>query len=286
MAAPDGIDPAEVLARLGLPRPGVPARRAGGATWPVYLFHDLVLKVFPGPGGAAAQAGEAAVLRHLARDRAIPAPALLAEATAPVPCLVTRRMAAPAWADAPPDPPSARQVAGDLGQVLARLRALGPGPLPAASALPHVPLRQALAATVLPAHLRAPLAALALAHPPGGADPVHADLMERHVLIADGRLAGLLDWGDACAADPLLELPKLHLGLFGADPSLLAAFLEAAEWPRGRDFSQRALAMCVWRQAQGLVQHPGSMDVFHRLPGLVSPDDMADCDRLSARLFS
>jgi aminoglycoside phosphotransferase (APT) family kinase protein len=60
--------------------------------------------------------------------------------------------------------------------------------------------------------------------------------MERHVLTWEGRLVGLLDWGDACAADPLLEFPKLHLGLFAADRGLLAAFLGGAGWPTGQDF--------------------------------------------------
>lgn len=286
MGLPGAIDPAAVLAALGLPRPDEPARMAPGSTWPVCIYPDLVLKLFPGPRGAEALAAEVAVLRHLARDPAIPAPQCLAWASAPLPCLATRRLTSPAWTDAPPDAAAARMIAAEIGETVARMQALGPGPLPRAADLPHVPLRQALAATVLPAHLHAPLAALAAAHPPDGHAFVHADLMERHVLIRDRRLAGLLDWGDACAADPMMELPKLHLGLFAADPDLLAAFLQAAGWRPVADFADRALAMCVWRQAQGLVQHPGSMDVFHRLPALLQPAEMANPDRLAMRLFA
>jgi hypothetical protein len=283
---PGGIDPAAVLAALGLPPPEGPGIVASGSTWPVVLFPDMALKLFPGPRGATAQAAEVAVLRHLARDPAIPAPSLLAAGSAPLPCLVTRRMTSPAWTDEPPDADVARKVATDIGEAVARMRALGHGPLPRSTDLPHVPLRQALAATVLPAHLHAPLAALAAAYPPTGQAFVHADLTDRHVLIGTGRLAGLLDWGDACAAHPMMELPKLHLGLFAADRSLLAAFMEAAGWCPGPDFADRALALCVWRQAQGLVQHPGSMDVFYRLPSLLQPADMADPARLATRLFA
>ena len=278
-------DPGAILRRAGIdPGPAGPVR-ASGATWPVFLFADAVLKLFPGPDGVAAQTSEAETLRHLARDPDIPAPALLAEGTDPVPFLVTRRLRAPAWHDAPPGPAAALRIAHEIGRVVARVHALGPGPLHAAGDLPHVPLGQALAATVLPSHLHAPLAELASAFPPKGAALVHADLMERHILVCDGRLAGLLDWGDACAADPLLDLPKLHLGLFAANPDLLRGFLDGAGWQPGPDFAPRGLAMCVWRQAQGLVQHPGAMDVFHRLPGLLTDGDLATPDRLARRLF-
>jgi len=278
-------DPVALLRRAGIdPGPAEPVR-ASGATWPVVLFKDAVLKLFPGPDGAASQAVEASTLRRLARDPGIPAPALLAEGADPLPYLVTRRLHATAWEDAPPEPAAALRIAKEIGRAVARVQAMGPGRLPTAADLPHVPLRQALAATALPLHLHAPLAELATAYPPDGLALVHADLMERHVLVRNGRLAGFLDWGDACAADPHLDLPKLHLGLFAADSGLLSAFLDGAGWCPGPDFALRALAMCVWRQAQGLVQHPGSMDVFCRVPGLVTDADLATPDHLAQRLF-
>ncbi len=36
---------------------------------------------------------------------------------------------------------------------------------------------------------------------------VHGDLHSRHLLVDDGgRLVGLIDWGDACLADPSVDL--------------------------------------------------------------------------------
>jgi aminoglycoside phosphotransferase (APT) family kinase protein len=43
--------------------------------------------------------------------------------------------------------------------------------------------------------------------PPSGAEAlVHGDLHFRHVLVEDGRLAGVIDWGDVSRADPALDL--------------------------------------------------------------------------------
>jgi aminoglycoside phosphotransferase (APT) family kinase protein len=36
---------------------------------------------------------------------------------------------------------------------------------------------------------------------------VHGDLHLRHVLVEDGRLSGVIDWGDVCHADPAIDLP-------------------------------------------------------------------------------
>jgi len=46
------------------------------------------------------------------------------------------------------------------------------------------------------------------------AEPVfmHGDLQAGHVLIADGALAGVVDWGDAGLGDPLYDLAVLTMG--------------------------------------------------------------------------
>lgn len=43
--------------------------------------------------------------------------------------------------------------------------------------------------------------------PPAVGDPVltHGDLHLRHVLVADGDVAAVIDWGDACRADPCID---------------------------------------------------------------------------------
>src|SRR6185437_14742786 len=34
---------------------------------------------------------------------------------------------------------------------------------------------------------------------------IHADLGPEHMLVRDGRLAAVIDWGDACVGDPALD---------------------------------------------------------------------------------
>jgi aminoglycoside phosphotransferase (APT) family kinase protein len=86
--------------------------------------------------------------------------------------------------------------------------------------------RDALAAlgptwTPLPRAVEEILASAAQLPPPASTTLVHGDLHARHVLLsgADGRLAGVIDWGDVCRADP------------SADLSLVWSELP----PRGRD---------------------------------------------------
>ncbi len=59
---------------------------------------------------------------------------------------------------------------------------------------------------------------------------VHSDIFVRHPFVDGGRLSGIIDWGDAMAADPHVELGKLHLDVFGGDKRLLRAFLDAYDW--------------------------------------------------------
>lgn len=44
--------------------------------------------------------------------------------------------------------------------------------------------------------------------PPVSSEPVlvHGDLHLRHVLVADGAIAAVIDWGDVCLADPCIDL--------------------------------------------------------------------------------
>ncbi len=36
---------------------------------------------------------------------------------------------------------------------------------------------------------------------------VHGDLHMRHVLVDQGELSGVIDWGDVCVGDPAIDLP-------------------------------------------------------------------------------
>jgi aminoglycoside phosphotransferase (APT) family kinase protein len=43
---------------------------------------------------------------------------------------------------------------------------------------------------------------------PSAAEPVlaHGDLHQRHLLLEDGAVAAVIDWGDVCRADPCIDL--------------------------------------------------------------------------------
>lgn len=57
---------------------------------------------------------------------------------------------------------------------------------------------------------------------------VHYDLTDDHVYLdSEGRLEGIIDWGDARTAHPSEELPVLFVGCFRCDDTLIGAFREA-----------------------------------------------------------
>jgi aminoglycoside phosphotransferase (APT) family kinase protein len=70
------------------------------------------------------------------------------------------------------------------------------------------------------------------ANPPGrvpesGRAVVHGDLYARHVILCDGALAGIIDWGDVHHGDPALDLAIAHLML----PQFAHARFRAAYGP-------------------------------------------------------
>jgi aminoglycoside phosphotransferase (APT) family kinase protein len=61
--------------------------------------------------------------------------------------------------------------------------------------------------------------------PPSSAHAVvHGDFHVRHVLVEDGRVSGVIDWGDVCVGDPSIDL-QLAWSLLTAERR--AAFLDA-----------------------------------------------------------
>ena len=55
---------------------------------------------------------------------------------------------------------------------------------------------------------------------------VHGDLTGENVLVSSQGAPVLLDWADACLAPPWYELPPLVFGPLGADPALLAPWMD------------------------------------------------------------
>jgi hypothetical protein len=100
---------------------------------------------------------------------------------------------------------------------------------------------------------------------------VHGDLCAMHVFVENGRLTGIIDWGDAKVADRHYELIQIYL--------------EACEWPVGKDFPRQARGLALWRQAVGLAQHH-TIDVFEPIAALLPLRDIGTLDEPATGLFA
>lgn len=85
--------------------------------------------------------------------------------------------------------------------------------------------------------------------PPWDGPPVllHGDLYPRHVLVQDGRISGIIDWGDVHAGDPALDLSVAYTLV---PPSARDAFFDAYG-PVGAATRDRA-RFHAWRYAAAL----------------------------------
>lgn len=260
-------------------------------TYPTFLCGDFVVKLFGCSrtwrrGHAAERAAHALV----AIDPEIAAPRLVAEgrlyddAVAPWPYLVTQRVPGVSWRDAGLSPAEKLLVAAELGRQARRVHALRPVGVARREDWPVPAVAAAAGRSSLPPHLVAQvddyLAGL------GSCDRVfvHGDLCAMHVFVENGRLTGIIDWGDALVADRHYELIQIHRDTFQCDRDLLRVFVDACDWPVGREFARQALGQALWRQAVGLAQHDG-MDVFEPVAALFPLADIATLDDLATELF-
>jgi aminoglycoside phosphotransferase (APT) family kinase protein len=157
-------------------------------------------------------------------------------------------------ASAPLDLPRA---AVDLAELLAALRRLDPAGGPAAegrggSLRPRdEPTRAGIAALGAAIDAGAVTAAweAALAAPEWGGAPVwiHGDLDARNLLVEEGRITGLLDWGAMCVGDPACDVKVAWAVLDGKTRPVFRELLEVddATWARGRGWalSQALIAL-------------------------------------------
>jgi aminoglycoside phosphotransferase (APT) family kinase protein len=71
---------------------------------------------------------------------------------------------------------------------------------------------------------------------------VHGDLHARHLLVGpDGRASGVIDWGDACLADPAVDLSLLYSAFEPADRQV--ALSSYGDVPAHRELRARSLAI-------------------------------------------
>ena len=278
-----------ILERHGLPV-GEPV--AGhNPTFPTFVVGDAVVKLFGlTDRWRRTYETERTALALLATDQQIRAPHVVGEGQlsegqdAPWPYLVMARIPGVRWDEAGLSTAQRVELVAELGRQVGRIHALRPtGGLTTDADWSGLDVRAACEDTVLPGHLvnQIPdyLARL------GPSDPVlvHGDLVPMHVFVDRGRLAGIIDWGDAMVTDRHSELIKLY-DVLDYDPALLRLFLEASGWPVGEGFAHQAMAQGLIRQALLLAQHHSS-DAFWRLSHFVRLDRFRTLDELAEALF-
>ncbi|WP_326612073.1 aminoglycoside 3'-phosphotransferase/choline kinase family protein [Streptomyces scopuliridis] len=284
---------AEVLARHDLvdadARPD-PVSGVGG-TYPTFLYGDVVVKLFGGTGAwRESHAAERAALALVATDPEIAAPRLLGEgrlydgADASWPYLISTRIHGDAGERSELSAAQQLALAEELGRQVRRVHALPPSGVATDADWPVLDIAEAARRSSLPPHLAAQAADYVTRLRPFDRVFVHGDLTLRHAFVEDGRLTGIIDWGDATVTDRHYELCQVHRAVFHCDKALLRAFLDASDWPAGKDFPRQALGLALYRQAVGLVQHH-SMDVFEPVARVLPLDDIGTLDELATELF-
>jgi aminoglycoside phosphotransferase (APT) family kinase protein len=235
-------------------------------------------------------ANERLAHERLALDERIQAPHLLAagelfpHGAQPLPYLVLARIPGESWCDVDLTFEQRTGIAAELGQQLRLVHVLPTNGLPDIDTWLIESVGDGARQGAFPAELADAVDAWLETVPVSPAVFVHSDLFVRHPFVLDGHLSGIIDWGDAMAADPHVELGKVHLDVFEGDKRLLRAFLDAYDWPIGADFARRCLAMALRRHAQILGQHGGG-DVFYRVPELIAGKCIANLDDLAETLF-
>ena len=281
-----------VLERHGLCADGAEVLSGSGGTFPTFIQGNIVVKLYGHlPFWARAHAAERAASICAATATGVLAPSVLAQGwlldnpESPWPYLVTTRMPGATWEDAGLSAGAKETVAADLGRQVRILHTLKPvAGVATPKTWPTRGIAEAARQTVLPAHLADQADDYVAGTDSSGGVFVHGDLMFRHIFVADDRLAGTIDRGDALVTDRHYELAQLHLNLFDGDKSLLRSFLDHSNWPVGRGFARRALAQAFRRQAIGLAQHR-TMDVFYKLPKLLPLEEIHSLEELAEALF-
>jgi len=283
---------AEILKRHDLSDAGREPVAGFNPTYPTFLFGEVVVKLFGySRAWRESHAAERAAHSLVATDPEIAAPRVLAEGRlyddveTPWPYLVTTRMSGLSWRDAELSTEQRLSVAADLGKQVRRVHALRPSRAVTHEDGPTLNVAVAAEQSSLPSHLIAQIDEYLARLRPFDRVFVHGDLCAMHAFVEDGRLTGIIDWGDAMVTDRHYELIQIYRDMFGCDKALLRVFLDACEWPVGQDFPRQALGLALHRQAVGVAQHH-TMDVFEPIAALLPLRDIGTLDDLATELFA
>jgi aminoglycoside phosphotransferase (APT) family kinase protein len=159
-----------------------------------------------------------------------------------------------------PDTVDLQQLAQDLAHAVRALQSVevgdGPGPrdgqrggpLAAADASTRAAAEQLRGETDVDALLAVWDAGRDAASWHGAARWVHGDLMDGNLLLRDGRLTAVIDWGGLKVGDPAVEL-MIAWSLFDADSReayrAALGFVDDAMWLRGRAWAISAALMAL-----------------------------------------
>lgn len=263
-----------------------------GGTYPAVIAGELVVKFFGFEGEwRATWQNERLAQNRLGEQRTLLVPRLIAagelfpDRVDSWPYLILTRILGSSWSEANLSWCDRLEVAWGLGEQLRRVHALPVDGMPAIDAWQTRTPGEGARSGAFPGALAGQVDAWIESVPIGSPRFVHSDLFDRHPMIEHGRLSGIIDWGDAMAADPHVELGKLHLDVFEGEKPLLRSFLEGYGWKYDADFPRRALAMALRRHTQILGQHGEGGDMFYRLPTLIGDRRVESLDDLAELLF-
>jgi hygromycin-B 7''-O-kinase len=283
---------AEVLERHDLADARQEPVAGYNATYPTFLHGDVVVKFFGFvPAWRERHLAERGALALVATDPEILAPRLLGEGqsfddvAAPWPYLITARVSGVALEDAAPSAEQRRSVAADLGRQVLRLQALRPSGVATDADWSSLNVVAAAERSSLPRHLVPQIDDYLARLEPFDRAFVHGDLVAMHTFVEGGRLTGIIDWGDAMVAERHFELIQLYRDMFGCDKALFRVFLQASEWPVGKDFPRQTLGLALYRQVVMLTQHL-SGDVFEPIAAAFPLEDIGTLDELAVELFA
>jgi aminoglycoside phosphotransferase (APT) family kinase protein len=106
----------------------------------------------------------------------------------------------------------------------------------------------------------------------GAAVWVHGDLMPANLLVRDGRLTGVLDWGGAGVADPAVDLAVAWNTLSASTRATFRAKLDVddATWARGRGWAlwTGLVALPYYRETNPTLAHNARYRLDQILNGL------------------
>jgi hygromycin-B 7''-O-kinase len=235
--------------------------------------------------GAGSHDAELAMHELLADHAEIPVPSLLAAGELfpdaeewSWPYLVTRRLSGEPVRVLDRSRSDLTALATRLGGVAANLHRLVP-PAPIASRDTIGVLRRSASERLerlgLPRHLLEQVPEY-LADAPAPSVLVHADITADHVFLEEGRLEGIIDWGDAMVADRHYEFVAVYLDALAGSRELFRAFLDGYGLSPDEQFATRSL--------QGVLEF--QFDAVKRVNKLANLESVASLDHLAERLFA